>query len=149
MPYAPTASSEISNGNIQPTSDRPCRTFDFITSKTWKHCQNKKSPTKTKPSLKFKLPFLPSAQTAPVKNKIAVSVSRSDRRLSSCAFPATTFFFFGEFLFFDGRTLIPQKIAGRPSTSVTLVTLLTSELVITSAPLPPFWPRMKAKIKLP
>ena len=32
---------------------------------------------------------------------------------------------------------MPQMIAGRPSTSVMLVTLLTSELVITSAPLPP------------
>ncbi len=42
-----------------------------------------------------------------------------------------------------------QKIAGRPRTSVRLVTLLTSELVITSAPLPPLRPRMKAKIKLP
>ncbi len=44
---------------------------------------------------------------------------------------------------------MPQKMAGRPSTSVRLVTLLTSELVITSAPLPPLRPRMKAKIRLP
>ena len=44
---------------------------------------------------------------------------------------------------------MPQIIAGNPSTSVMFVTLFTRELVMTSAPLPPVWPRMKAKIKLP
>src|SRR5208337_3097025 len=53
------------------------------------------------------------------------------------------------FFFCDGEILIPQKIAGKPSTSVMLVTLLTSELTITSAPEPPLRPRMKAKMRLP
>ena len=44
---------------------------------------------------------------------------------------------------------MPQKIAGRPSTSVMFVTLLTSELIITSPPLPPRWPMMNAKMRLP
>src|SRR5271170_1795734 len=158
MPYAPTTSSARSNGNVQP-SDCPDRTLCLSTSKIWKHCQNRKSPIKTSPSLKFKTPLRASAQAAPVKNKIAVSVSNSESRLSSCVFDAALGFFLSDrftltftFLragFFLGKTRIPQRIAGRPSTSVMFVTLLTSELVITSAPLPPLRPRMKAKMRLP
>ena len=44
---------------------------------------------------------------------------------------------------------MPQIIVGRPMSKVMLVTLLTSELVTTSAPGPPLAPRTKAKIRLP
>src|SRR5208283_3664222 len=143
MPYAPMPSSARSNGSVQP-SDLPWRTFDLSTSKKWKHCQNKNSPTSTSPSLKFNSPLRPSAQTAPVKNKTAISVSSSESRLSSCALlPVLPFFFC------RGNMPIRQKIAGRPSTSVMLVTLLTSEFVITSAPEPPVRPMMNVKIRLP
>jgi len=52
-------------------------------------------------------------------------------------------------LFFAGNTRMPQMMAGTPSTNVMFVTLLTSEFVNTSCPLPPLRPRMNAKIRLP
>ena len=44
---------------------------------------------------------------------------------------------------------MPQRMAGRPMSRVMLVTLLTRELVTTSAPRPPLAPSTKAKIRLP
>ena len=48
-----------------------------------------------------------------------------------------------------GSTFMPQRMVGRPMSRVMLVTLLTSELVTTSAPGPPLAPSTKAKIRLP
>ena len=86
----------------------PARTLFLSTSKTWKHCQNKNSPTSTSPSLKSSWPLRPIAQTAPVKNSTASSVSSSDSRLSSCVLPPALAFFRRSGFFFAGRSSCPR-----------------------------------------
>src|SRR5438552_448046 len=147
VPYAPTSSRTKSAANIQ-LKVLFWRTFDFNTSNRWKHCQNRNNPTSTSPSPRLSEPSRPRAQTAPVKKSTAVSVSNRESRLMRRACSCLLFFLF-PLASGLGTTFNPQKMAGNPINNVMLVTLLTRQLVITSAAGWPLLYTTKTKIRLP